>query len=141
MYTVYGDVELSIYDRSIQVCLCNDPVSFPHPTRFDPARFGRGEFGERRANPNPNPNPAATPTPTPNPNPNPKRQAGSNLVKFNDLITKMVDKLKEEACAASFILPVGNSIRDYKRFVKKAMCLVDIRQKSLRQTYKARALS
>ena len=68
---MYGDVELSIYDRSIQVCLCNDPVSFPHPTRFDPARFGRGEFGERRANPNPNPNPAATPTPTPNPNPNP----------------------------------------------------------------------
>ena len=53
----------------------------------------------------------------------------------------MVDKLKEEACAASFILPVGNNIRDYKRFVKKSMCLVDIRQKSLRQTYKVLALA
>ena len=94
------------------------------------------------------------PNPNPNPYPNPhqgrdeskqvdrtKRQAGSNLVKFNDLITKMVDKLKEEACAASFILPVGNNIRDYKRFVKKSMCLVDIRQKSLRQTYKVLALA
>jgi len=29
-----------------KVCLCNDPVSFPQPARFDPARFGRGEFGE-----------------------------------------------------------------------------------------------
>ena len=31
---------------STKVCLCNDPVSFPQPARFDPARFGRGEFGE-----------------------------------------------------------------------------------------------
>ena len=29
-----------------KVGLGNDPTSFPQPARFDPARFGRGEFGE-----------------------------------------------------------------------------------------------
>ena len=31
--------------------------------------------------------------------------------------------------AQAFIQPVGNNVRDYKRYVAKSMCLVDIRQK------------
>ena len=33
---------------------------------------------------------------------------------------------------------MGNNVRDYKRYVAKSMCLVDIRQKGERQVYKAR---